>query len=630
LNIKKTIFYVGLILLFFVLIFIVGRIKMVKKIESIRDLKPQDESCIKCHNNFTGFSKYHNPELIGCVACHIGDAHKLEKEAAHKGMISIPGNMEDINFTCGTADCHQDLNGRVKSNIMTTMSGVVSIDKWIFGEYETPDSFSHVKYLKNSPADDHLKKLCASCHLGSPKTELGPIHAKTRGGGCLACHLNYSDSATLQLENYLTNPSTSEQVESLFYHPSVDINVSDDHCFGCHNRSGRISMSYEGYYETLESAEDVKNDSSFRIVTNTRAFKYEESDLHFEAGLSCIDCHLSEGVMGDGNRYLHTEDAVKIGCSDCHKAKEDIDFPVTATLDNEAEKLFSIRSKPRLKGPFLISERSGLPLYNTTKQENNSVRMQGKLNRRIYDVQKRAEICDAGNAHNDLSCNGCHTSWVPRCLGCHTSYDPEQPAYDLLNKERTKGRWVESVDGFAIGKPTLGVRIKNIDKREKREIISMVPGMIMTLDQDDYPGNQGKEESFHRLYAPLFSHTIMSKAYDCKECHNDPVVLGYGEGILEYVTSGKEGEWRFFPEYADLEDELPADAWIGFLKDQNGPFSTRTNIKPFSIDEQKRLLTVASCLECHDGNSSVMLESLVSLDSVMQKMTDDCILPFFN
>ena len=33
-------------------------------------------------------------------------------------------------------------------------------------------------------------------------------------------------------------------------HPSVSLTVSDNHCFGCHSRSGRISTNYQGWHET--------------------------------------------------------------------------------------------------------------------------------------------------------------------------------------------------------------------------------------------------------------------------------------------------------------------------------------------------------------------------------------------
>ena len=39
-----------------------------------------DESCLQCHINTKGYSKYHNPELIGCTSCHLGNATTLDKD----------------------------------------------------------------------------------------------------------------------------------------------------------------------------------------------------------------------------------------------------------------------------------------------------------------------------------------------------------------------------------------------------------------------------------------------------------------------------------------------------------------------------------------------------------------------
>ena len=78
---------------------------------------------------------------------------------------------------------------------MTTNSGLVAVDKYIFGETDSPDYQFHIKNIKNSPSDKHLRDLCANCHLGAEKKEFGEITIMSRGGGCNACHLNYSENS---------------------------------------------------------------------------------------------------------------------------------------------------------------------------------------------------------------------------------------------------------------------------------------------------------------------------------------------------------------------------------------------------------------------------------------------------
>ncbi|MDV7390089.1 hypothetical protein RZS08_01995, partial [Arthrospira platensis SPKY1] len=81
-------------------------------------------------------------------------------------MVLVPGNMSDVTQTCGTANCHGEIAGRVQQSLMTTMAGVITVDRFIFGEIDTLTAYAHVMELGHSAADQHLRHLCASCHLG--------------------------------------------------------------------------------------------------------------------------------------------------------------------------------------------------------------------------------------------------------------------------------------------------------------------------------------------------------------------------------------------------------------------------------------------------------------------------------
>ncbi len=115
---------------------------------------------------------------------------------------------------------------------------------------------------------------------------------------------------------YLSGSKADSLLPSL--HPSLDLNISNDHCFGCHSRSGRISTNYEGWHETLLNEEDVKGDTNYRVLQDKRVFEFVSDDVHHKLGMDCIDCHNSYEVMGDGETYLHEENAVKVRCEDCH------------------------------------------------------------------------------------------------------------------------------------------------------------------------------------------------------------------------------------------------------------------------------------------------------------------------
>jgi len=204
------------------------------------EIMGRKESCLACHTATHGFTDSHSAEAIGCISCHGGNPFASEKKQSHRNMILIPGNLSTAKLSCGTTQCHPEITERVPTGLMATLSGMISVDRFIFNEQETPDILTSIKELGNSPADEHLRNLCVRCHLGTPKTELGPIDEFNRGGGCLACHLNYSPEAEKAL--------AENKGDLIKAHPEISLKVTNNHCFGCHSRSGRISTNYEGWH----------------------------------------------------------------------------------------------------------------------------------------------------------------------------------------------------------------------------------------------------------------------------------------------------------------------------------------------------------------------------------------------
>ncbi len=133
---------------------------------------------------------------------------------------------------------------------------------------------------------------------------------------------------------------------------------------------------------------------------------------------------------------------------------------------------------------------------------------------------------------------------------------------------------------------------------------------------------------FRRLYAPVFSHTIVRASRTCTSCHNDPVALGYGRGALRYEIGGGIGRWEFTAEHAaSAADGLPADAWIGFLQARGGMVSTHDDVRPFTVSEQRRILEVGACLTCHAGTSAVMQQGIDDFDRTLTRRSARCVVP---
>ena len=64
-------------------------------------------------------------------------------------------------------------------------------------------------------------------------------------------------------------------------------------------------------------------------------------DVHYEAGLVCVDCHISYEVMGDGKFYEHKEEQILVKCEDCHSGEKQETMKL-AEFDYESKKIAEI------------------------------------------------------------------------------------------------------------------------------------------------------------------------------------------------------------------------------------------------------------------------------------------------
>ena len=79
------------------------------------------EGCVFCHNDVKGISVSHDINTIGCHSCHKGNPFTYNKNSAHNSMILVPGNLSNADYTCGTANCHSNITGRINNSLMNTM-----------------------------------------------------------------------------------------------------------------------------------------------------------------------------------------------------------------------------------------------------------------------------------------------------------------------------------------------------------------------------------------------------------------------------------------------------------------------------------------------------------------------------
>lgn len=588
------------------------------------------EGCLLCHAGMQGLGNAHRPESVGCASCHGGDVFSADRVLAHRGMIPVPGNLENASRTCGAAGCHDTIIPRVQRSIMTTMAGVIAVDRKVFGEPVAPGATpAGVSQLGHSAADTHLRQLCASCHLGQAKEIWGPIGEESRGGGCNACHLVYSADAASQLAAYGAerSPATLPRV-----HPALTVAVDDGHCFGCHSRSGRIALGYAGWHELHEPPKPAelataaaRTTPKFRQLDDGRWLTREVADVHAERGMACIDCHIAAEVMGSGAVVACKRDQLRVRCEDCHAPK--LATSPAPVFDAETQKLLQLRGWTLATGERLAVTATGDLLPNVVVPAQGAPQLRLKASGAVLPLRAPTAACARTGGHAQLSCGSCHTAWAPRCASCHTRFEPKGRGFDLLAGREVQGAWEETSGAFEAVPPTLGIRYATTAGGARQAVVdTFVPGMIIQLDRNR-DSRRPADVVFERRYAPLAPHTIRRDARSCVSCHNDPVALGYGEGVLRYQASGGAGRWSFTPKHGALpQDGLPADAWIGFLGASHDA-GANERIRPFNPDEQRRILDAGACLTCHDGASAVMRDALVDFDATLRRRSPRCAVP---
>lgn len=533
------------------------------------------DMCLACH--FEELDKAHARGVVACSACHLGNALSGDKVDAHKNMVKNPGELSIAHKTCGQTGCHQREVGWVKNSLMTTNTGIINALRFYWGETHDRHEKLTVEILKkeklDSPALSYFRKLCGSCHLGMEKGKL-PAFLAEKGGGCSACHLKVvaSDASEGKL------------------HPLIVRAAPMENCVRCHNRSGRIGLSYQGIYESEGYGTPYDTgDFSADTLSDGRFVRRLAPDIHQKAGLVCVDCHTQLEVMGDGALHSHLREQLEVRCEHCHSDK-DMPAQILRVYEKEGENLYP-KKENKSALPRLSLEKSG-----------NEVMLKAKSTEKLHKLKALANECK-NPQHSRLSCQACHSTWVPQCYGCHVRYDAQKKQLDKVTGEETNGRWQEFKDIMRYETPPLGM-VKIAKKTEK--VVVMVPGC---QDFVSFIGQGGAvEKSFVRFTAShMDPHTTQQKGRSCKDCHQKSEALGLGTGNL----TKKDEKWFFQPALA-CKDNLqgdqaqPLDSFVD-LQGKRLMHSSTDALRPFDKLEIERILQVGLCLDCHKDFSDPVM-----------------------
>lgn len=557
-------------------------------------------SCVRCHKGIEHVSKTHGD----CVSCHGGKPLEDVKEKAHQGIFGI-NNPENIGrWENGCAPCHQYQFERMKSNLMYTAAGMVRNIQltWEGEDGESYTSHGEKQFdAKGKPFSpkpvaglDNLsgelyRKFCARCHIGA---ETSGVYAASHASGCAACHFPWNNTGTYE-GNDITMKGKAGHSANHAMNPLPDTQV----CARCHSRSGRIAFSYQGLYDGNNGlVPTTRGEAGPVMVSGARNLTHITADVHFVAGMECIDCHTSRDVMGDGfayrNMYLQTE----IACEDCHGGARDVPRYREISRENDEALRESRSYKLRMQSGMRMIQTSKGRSYSNVFYKDGTIWLQGKRSGKLHKskvITGTPEHDIAG--HERLECYACHSRTSVQCYGCHTKYDKGVSGMDFIKGEETEGAFSETEDYRMLYPFPLALN-------QRGKVSPVTPGCQTFVTVAEKDGSLSKSEYVSKFkgsqqlrFAPFYSHNTGKKAIGCAECHGNPAFLGFGQHIVQ----GNSIKGTLI---CERSDNKPLD---GFLTMKNGRINaysaiTRENARPLSGFEVKRTLAVNLCLPCHD------------------------------
>ncbi len=544
------------------------------------------DMCLSCHTR-EKLDPAHDSSVLGCSPCHLGNPLAIGREEAHAGMVLNPGDLRQVEKTCASEGCHPLDGHKVKNSLMATNRGILGTLLYYWGESDSQDTAMTVEQLINSGesslALDYFRKLCATCHLWKQKNDMDgvPKFFNEKGGGCSACHYELPgetiDNTLLVADDY--HGGRDEGGGKV--HPRVTAKVKSVNCVRCHNRSGRIGLSYMGIFESEGYGTPYSDGGqSDRQLPGQRFYLEIADDIHHEKGMECIDCHTRNEIMGDGTSYAHYEEQLEISCLACHGE--------TGGVTD--------------KGQVLTN-------FSTDAGEKQ---LTGKVDGKVRVVRGvKKGVCDFP-AHKRVGCEACHSTWVAQCYGCHAKRDETQKHLDKLTGVETAGLWEEGRSYIRYEKPMLGVW--------NDQVVIVTPGCqdIVTV-----VGQDGRiENSFNRFtMAAINPHTTQAKGRECRDCHNSTKTVGLGEGTIrvaggEMVFEGVDrGVWT------SAGQTVPFDSYVN-LDGVPQQHSSRPDLRPFNREELQKILQVGMCVSCHDSYLDPIW-STYNMNSTCKRTGDD-------
>jgi hypothetical protein len=509
-----------------------------------------------------------------------------------------PGDMRAAEAACG--ECHEGYVERLKNSIMTTNAGHYMPTRFyvglqdrdaIYGSHPAMDlgytgaagtveqlvtllppteetvqaaidmADTDPQPLEQVAYEHYLAKNCNTCHAaGYPKNN---SRATYRSTGCSSCHVIYGKDGVYEGND----EAISKTVPVYPKAHEITSAIPAEQCATCHYQGGRIGLLFRGireggFLDIPENAE-LWNESvythtpGYYILDEDTTNNVDETppDLHFEAGMHCVDCHVGSDVHGDGRIYSTSKGQVDLRCEDCHG---------------------TVREAIRPDAGGVYRTASGRALTQLYQDENGNVALMGRVDGKKHVVPQPSILLELrgegstmheamgenenGWSHTDaLTCDTCHTSYNQQCLGCHVTLDTRLSQTDYQTGLKTPGltsgkRSWYSLDHLVLCQSPDGRAQSCLSSQQVQMTVIDESGKTVLGRTDEEGKDLGvfRSTSEHASiigWAPFFQHTSSRKPRACKSCHptdTSPEEIArirgvYGFGTGEYLLTDAEG-----------------------------------------------------------------------------------------
>jgi len=427
-----------------------------------------------------------------------------------------------------------------------------------------PGSFAMTAWAEIviTSAGDTLSEGCGQCHIGgqyqAPLGEMMPLYktlnVEKEAIDCLICHAVAYDMNRKQVVTDSNGRSRWSQDRSLKAALSVT-SPSAEACLRCHqhNFGGDIYVDPDGR-EYSQSLQNLGHDRPrIQHPGSKRGTPFSPTwDVHAAAGMSCLECHHSQGHLMAKGTHTTTMMAndlpqIEVSCLDCH------DDPPheSQDLNDHLEKLACQTCHIPSLHPDNVTRRD----FSTTEFEDDP-------GIHIYNDELKENAPGRGIAY---------VWWNGDCTFLGNPIGDNPNGADLYSFYKAPHRWPEFQDfDYSLwyenvmrpiaqaGRPSKIYPMKRFNGRQHIDLGNIGPfgGMFVPYNLPDYyrngnPGQAARLEMDKSMMGMMYGW--MFKFYMLDRFMSYMAIDSWNTGSYDDVKAGRNTDPRWLPTDAMLE-----------------------------------------------------------------------------